>query len=179
MNEYEKQANNFLKVTGTEITTKYLKHGLHFEDDKHSRDIYRVTIKKGNREYCFDFGQSLNNSGFKLVNTNTNQAVKYKFDAEAQKYANRDKHKFRWFIEYKIGSLGCYKIIDPQEPTVYDILSCLNIDDSINFNDFCLNYGYKNDSIKALNIYKKVQNESNELLKLYSDKEIKLLSEVV
>ena len=73
MNEYEIKANKFLKDTKTDIKIEFLKHGKHFADDKETRDIYKVTLKRGNRQYAFNFGQSLNNSSYKLINKNTNK----------------------------------------------------------------------------------------------------------
>jgi hypothetical protein len=61
MNEYEKQAQKFLEQTNTEFKAAFLKHGLHFEDDK-PRDIYLITLKRGNRIFKFNLGQSLDNS---------------------------------------------------------------------------------------------------------------------
>lgn len=61
--EYDKQADDFMKSTGTEIEIKFLKHGKHFVDDKDERDIYEVTLKRGTRKYIFPFGQSIAHSG--------------------------------------------------------------------------------------------------------------------
>ena len=62
MNEYTKQAEKFLKETGTEFKAVFLKNGLHFTGDTEPRDIYKITLTRGKRIYKFDFGQSINNS---------------------------------------------------------------------------------------------------------------------
>jgi hypothetical protein len=62
MSEYEKQANDFLDKTQSELTIDFLRHGKHFDDDAHTRDIYTVTLRRGSREYGFRFGQSLDKS---------------------------------------------------------------------------------------------------------------------
>lgn len=53
-------------------------------------------------------------------------------------------------------------------PNINDILECL-INDSevsnISFNEFCSNYGYSTDSIKALNIYQECSNTKDKLIK--------------
>ena len=71
MNEYDKQAENFLNDTGTEFKAKYLKNGLHFPDDKDERDIYNITLtrKERNFKWTFKFGQSLHSSYFKTKPT--------------------------------------------------------------------------------------------------------------
>ena len=61
--QYEEQAQRFLADTGSSIEFKFLKHGKHFDDDKDSRDIYEVTLKRGDRQYVLKFGQSVAYSG--------------------------------------------------------------------------------------------------------------------
>ena len=60
--DYDKQAKDFLNKTQTTFKATYLKHGVHFVGDKDKRDIYEITLKRGNREYSFKFGQSINKS---------------------------------------------------------------------------------------------------------------------
>lgn len=52
---------------------------------------------------------------------------------------------------------GHYMATKPKKPTVADVLYSLFMDASAtdeNFHDWCSNYGYSDDSIKAMNIYK-------------------------
>ena len=60
--EYDQQAENFLSKTKTEFKAKFIKNGLHFIDDKQPRDIYKITLKRGDREFKFNFGQSISDS---------------------------------------------------------------------------------------------------------------------
>ncbi len=62
MDEYNKQAEKFLKETGTEFKVKFVKNGLYFDDDTEPRDIYLITLNRGYREFSFKFGQSINNN---------------------------------------------------------------------------------------------------------------------
>ena len=64
--EYNKQAEDFLKETNTEFKAEFLKNGKHFETDTETRDIYLITLKRGERIYKFNFGQSLNYSDRKI-----------------------------------------------------------------------------------------------------------------
>ena len=59
MSEYNKQTEKFLKETNTEFKAVFLKNSFHFEGDKETRDIYEITLKKGDREYKFKFGTSI------------------------------------------------------------------------------------------------------------------------
>lgn len=161
MNKYEKQAEKFLKKTKTELKTRFLKNDFYFNDDKEKRDIYEITLKKGERSYTFKFGQSINCSVKWTIYTpkgkiNTNE------DKVAKKYSMGVKKRNENY----------------SEPTPYDILSCLTKYDPEEFKDFCDNYGYNEDSIKAKKIYDNVVEEYNNLKMLYSDKELKMMQEI-
>ena len=56
-----------------------------------------------------------------------------------------------------------------ETPTMYDILTCLEKYENANFEDFCDNYGYNNDSIKALKTYKAVSKEYKNVFRLFGD----------
>ena len=68
--DYQAQPNEFLAKTKTTMRVKYLRNGKHFAEDKDSRDIYRITFSRGElgvnfKEWSFNFGQSIANSGRK------------------------------------------------------------------------------------------------------------------
>ena len=59
-NDYQKQADDFLKETGTTFKAKFYKHDKYFADDKERRDIYKITLRRENfGSYTFTFGQSI------------------------------------------------------------------------------------------------------------------------
>jgi len=58
-NEYDAQANDFLKSTNTKFTIKKIGYGKYFPDDKEERDIYRFTLVKDGKKYSGRFGQSI------------------------------------------------------------------------------------------------------------------------
>ena len=64
----------------------------------------------------------------------------------------------QWVTTYYTGVGHRNKLTKrPTRPTVTDVLHSLFMDASAadeNFSDWCANYGYSDDSIKALNIYK-------------------------
>lgn len=55
------------------------------------------------------------------------------------------------------------------EPTEYDILACLTKYDVGSFEDFCGEFGYDIDSIKALKTYKAVVREYNNVVRVFGD----------
>lgn len=65
MNEYDKQARDFLAKTESEIYVDYIKYDYYFDGDKDKRDIYEIELKRRNREYKFTFGQSIAKRGEK------------------------------------------------------------------------------------------------------------------
>lgn len=128
--DYQKQAQDFLKKTGAKLSVKFLKHDKYFDDDKESRDIYSCTLKRGNKSYKFNFGQSINASE------------------------------------------------KGEEPTAYDILTCLQKYDVGDFENFCGEFGYDTDSRKAEKTYKAVEKEYKALAKIFSEKELSLMQEI-
>ena len=61
--DYQKQAIDFLKETGTTFTSTYKTHDFYFPEDKDTRDIYTITLKNSRHRYRFTFGQSITNTG--------------------------------------------------------------------------------------------------------------------
>lgn len=65
MQDYQKQANDFLAKTGVKFSAKLIDHDFYFPDDKETRDIYRINLSRGKMRRSFKFGQSLVNSNGK------------------------------------------------------------------------------------------------------------------
>jgi hypothetical protein len=57
--DYQKQGEDFLKETGTKMTVKFIANKKHFEDEKESRDVFRVTFTRGKIKRSIVFGQSI------------------------------------------------------------------------------------------------------------------------
>ena len=64
LSEYDKQAIDFLKKCNVTFECEFLKHYYYFSNDTDKRDIYKITLKRGNRFMTVIFGNSINNSGF-------------------------------------------------------------------------------------------------------------------
>lgn len=174
---YEKQANDFLLATGCEIEISFLKNDFHFTNDKEKRDIYAVKIKRGNRVISFNFGNSLNNSGFYF----TMGRKKIEID---RKYLSKENRKnLMYFIRMELAgdflNNGNSDIIHyPKEPTAYDIIACLTKYDPGTFENFCSEYGYDEDSRTAYKTYQAVCKEWADVCKIWSDDEIEKLAEI-
>lgn len=171
LTNYEVQALDFLNATNTEMTTEFIENGKHFDDDKHNRDIYKVTFKRGSRKFSFRFGQSLVNST-KIVDRVTGN--EYTTDGGSLKGNTRITNMAR----YKEALGRELKEVKGTPPTAYDVLACLEKYGYEDFEDFCATYGYDTDSRRAEKIFKAVQKEYDNVCKLWSDEEIEQLREI-
>ncbi|MEA3430320.1 MAG: hypothetical protein U9R08_03530 [Nanoarchaeota archaeon] len=174
MDDYEKQAEQFLADTQTTFTTEFVKHGKHFVDDEEERDIYKVTFTRGERSFFVMFGRSIDGSGYKVKTSSNNRLHGGNYYATLPMTLKDVKKK----VKAQFETLSGIKIEEPKEPTAYDVLTCLQKYDPETFKDFCDNFGYDRDSIKANKIYKAVCEEYKNVLTIWSDKEIEKLQEM-
>ena len=92
--------------------------------------------------------------------------------------------KYRFTIETKRGSYsGCFwgGKYDPKNiipVSSYDIFSCITKYNPGTFNEFCLEFGYDNNSIKATRIYQDVWKEWEGISKIFSRSQIEELREI-
>lgn len=171
MSEYDQQAANFLKETGATIEVLFLKNDFHFDSDKETRDIYKVTITRGKRVFSFNFGQSINASGKYLVG--------YKMAGNA---IHRDAKPFN---DLNAAKTAAYKnrfvVITNKNfstPSAYSVLACLTKNDPGSLEDFCDEFGYDIDSKKAEKVYLAVCEEFKNVQALFSDEEFNVLQEI-
>lgn len=179
MNEYLKQANDFLNKTNSTLEIKFLKTGKYFQTDKEKRDIYEFTLTRVRRIYLGTFGNSLIDSGIKLnsrVVMTTEEAINKKLlNANNNTFGLFSLTHFGWVLGYPVPTK---EIELPKMPNAYDILSCLTKYDVGSFEDFCSEFGYDVDSRSAEKIYKAVVKEYEGLSMLYSDEELEEMSEI-
>ena len=122
---YDEAVNLVKEFFNLEFKADFLENGLYFQGDKDKRDIYNITLKRGQRKYTFKFGQSI------AKNSN--------------------------------------------EPTLYDVLACLQKYEVGTFEDFCDEFGYDNDSRNALKTYKAVVKEYDKMCSLFNSDELEVL----
>jgi len=170
--EYEEQAKKFLKDTNTTFKAVFVEHNKHFVDDKDKRDIYEISLKRGEREFKFRFGNSINASGeYIFFGDNGKERIYLK--------RNKDNKPIKRYNGVHLNNGNSTKNKGFKEPTAYDILACLTKYEVGEFKDFCAtNYGYNDDSIKAEKVYKAVLKEWDNVRMLWSDKEIEQLQEI-
>jgi len=168
MNEYQKQAIDFLTKTGATMDIIKTGHGLYFEDDKQERDIYQITIKRDKRQYSFPFGQSIAKSG--IYRDKVTKKEYYPDGSPVNPYGNKK-------VSPSFLSDFCV-FIPGKAPSEYNVLAALTKYEPGTFEDFCSDYGYDSDSRKAEKVYKAVVKELKALQTLFSDEELEEMQEI-
>ena len=171
MNEYEKQATEFLASTGATIECTKLGTFPFFSDDEEPRDVFNVTIARGTRSYSFKFGDSLANTMKRAVARTPNlvpttemmRHVGVRNSAEFSAWVQRNKEKLRAV---------------PKQPTAYSILAAMTKYNPGSFKSFRDEFGYSTDSTKARDAYIAVQDEYHGLCSLFTNEEMELLAEI-
>lgn len=105
---------------------------------------------------------------------------------EWKKTANKWQVKLAYFdkeyvTDFYMGSGLVDKSNKPKKPTKKDILYSMILDDvsNTNFSDFCDNFGYNKDSIKALKIYEGCQKETEAYYDMFDNEEREILQELL
>jgi hypothetical protein len=104
--------------------------------------------------------------GIKLIINSSEYRPYFADDKESRFVFNctltRNKKRYTFTFGQSISSGG-------EEPTMYDILSCLQKYEVGTFNDFCGEFGYNEDDTTSKRTYKAVCKEYNAVLRLFGD----------
>ena len=168
MSEYQQQALDFLKKTNTTIGIQYEKFDKHFDNDTQKRDVYKIMIKRGNRSFSFNFGQSIVNSGI-IHGWGIKNSTPFRHNnvncISCGEVENLNSYETRYFKLLKKRTF----------PDEYSILSCLTKYPVDTFEDFCSEFEYDTDSKKAEKTYNLVKEEWDNVQRIWTDDEIELL----
>lgn len=175
MNEYDKQAQDFLTKTETTISiveavpqdapawAKGEKHGIK----------YSVTLKNARHDYTFPFWDSIHNAErIEWALYEPTAGPRYH---EAVKDADM-VHVPHVYSAY--GKTMREKVAQAYRPSAYDVLACLSPFYGDTFEDFCATYGYDEDSRTAERTYHEVIEQDRQLRKLFTAEEMDLLAEI-
>ena len=165
---YDEAVNLVKESFNLEFKAEFVENGLHFQGDKDKRDIYNITLKRGQRKYSFKYGQSI---------------------AKSQHYKDKNIPSRLYTMNggnlkggYKIDDLKNYQsfieLIQGEAPTLYDVLACLQKYEVGTFEDFCSEFGYDNDSRTAKKTYKAVVKEYDKMCSLFSNDELEVLQHI-
>lgn len=150
--DYTKQANDFLRTTGTEFSIKFKREVDRFPGEGKAtgnRNQFEVTLKRGGEEYVFIFTDSIANytKGCQLI----------------------------------YGSKNCWVKRKIVSPSAYSVLACLTKYDPGDFDNFCQEYGYSFSSereyLKVKQVHIAVWDEYRSVHRLFWDV-MELLQEI-
>ena len=86
-----------------------------------------------------------------------------------------------YVTDFYMGSGLVDEMGKPKKPTKEDILFAMIMDDvsDLDFNDFCNEFGYNNDSIKALKVYEACKRETKAYYNMFDSEEREVLRELL
>ena len=167
MNDYEKQAKDFLKKTGITFSKRYV--GLSRNTmwkEKDLRPLYEITLTSYKGEYQFDFWDCISNAEILQMSEDDLAVRLFKTHYEDLDVGRRNR------IRNKLEQMKAEATI-----TEYDVLAAVVKDDPGTFSDFCDEYGYDEESISAFHIYQAVCKEWQGLCKVFTYDQLEGLAE--
>lgn len=168
MNEYVKQANDFL--TKANATCKIEFGGVSRNEnwkEKEKRNWYDVTITTPKGTMNFVFWDSIHNTEISMMTLE--QYVEKKL---------RRRFSDMSYTEKKKAGVKLKELKDDAVPNAYDILACLQKYDVGTFEDFCSEFGYDEDSRTAERIYIAVIKEYKDLTRIFTKEQMEELCEI-
>ena len=177
MNEYEKQAIDFLKETGTAFEIIYQYTGPHFSGETDHRDVYRFTLKNSKGEYSSTFGDSIRN-------TERRELATRKPLRNTDIYGATRTKALRAGLLDKDGRLSTSALLKARnyKPSAYDILSCLEKYCPDTFEEFCDDYGYNDlpltEYSRIMQIFQNCKDQERALKKLFTPEQMEKLADI-
>lgn len=169
MNEYLEQAKKFLYKANAKCEIVY--GGISRNEDwkeKEKRNWYDVTITTPRGKMTFTFWDSIHNTEISTMTFEEYAKKKLKYNrVEDMSYGEKVKAK---------NNLARLKA--EAMPNEYDVLACLEKCDVGTFEDFCLEFGYDEDSRTAERIYLAVIKEYKDLTRIFTEEQIEKLIEI-
>lgn len=166
-NEYTKQATDFLKRAGANIKIEFQGVAINKNWDNKKRNLYKVTLTTPRGAYTFDFWDSINNT--KICAMSIKQYAEKRYKIRYDDLDIQEKNVMEKELKDKK---------DKARPCAYDVLSVMTKYDPGTFEDFCCEFGYNTDSRKAEAIYFSVQKEYNNLVRIFTEKQMEELAEI-
>lgn len=164
---YTKTASEFLKDANATCNIEFggISKNQTWKDNE-KRKWYDVTISTPNGNMNFVFWDSIYNTEMYLITLEQYVEKKFGYRFEDTTYLEQVK------ASKELDKLK------KENPTAYDILSCLTKYDPGSFEDFCFEYGYDDDSISALQIYLGVVKEYHDLKRIFTDEQMERLRDI-
>ena len=162
MENYTEHAKDFLAKHQITMTAQYLGHWPHLGEWSTSQ--WQVTFtRQGSKPFTLTFSQSLQSS-WDYMDTGNGTGWR-----KRQGLPPKLRQEY-WPTTSEAHKTGPYTLTPAKRPpSAYDVLVCLTKYDPGTFKDFCADFGYSDDSIKALETYRAVQEEWQEVRRMFGD----------
>ena len=168
MNEYIKQANDFLEKANATIEIEFVGFTINKDwTEREKRGLYDVTLTSPKGSMVFHFWDSIRNAEIKKMTLAEYALKRYKMRVENMSYAEKRKAKKK--LEEKKAEAT---------PSAYDVLACMTKYDPGTFEEFCHEFGYDEDSRTAEKTYFAVQKEYSRLTRLFTAEQMEELREI-
>jgi len=178
MNEYKKQAEDFLTKTNTTLEVKRAepqKSPLWHKDGETHGIHYSVTLENNNAKYTFDFWDSIKNAEcLEMIEKYSDE----RNTGQKQRLIEILKAEDIIIGQYTPKKTIMEKIDGVFTPNAYSVLTCLDLLHEKSFQDFCDSFGYESDSRTAEKTYNAVMEQDRNLRKLFDRSELELLQEI-
>ncbi len=168
MNEYTKQATEFLKKANTTIKIEFIGLAINREWKENTpRNLYNITLSNPAGAMNFDFWDSIHNTEIRQMNLEAYAEKRYNCRFDSLNYSEKVKAQ-KELKEKKAAA----------QPTAYDVLACMTKYDPGTFENFCSEFGYNEDSCTAEKIYFAVQKEYSQLTKIFTPEQLEEMQEI-
>ena len=168
MNEYIKQATEFLQKTHAEMKIEYVGLAVNKEwKEKEKRCLYEITLTSPRGSMVFDFWDSIRDTEIKTMTLEEYAEKRYRVPFSSLTQAEKMQANKELRAKKKAAV-----------PSVYGVLACLSKYDPGTFEDFCSDYGYDEDSRTAERVYFAVQKEYAQLARLFTTDQMDELAEI-
>ena len=172
MNEYVKQAKDFLEKANATMEIKFV--GCFPNDDWDNgkeHNCYHATIKTPRGEMKIKFWDSLHNT--EICNTTDRQFAEKMYRTRYECLSGSEKNRAKKLLaEEKAKAV----------PTEYDILACLEKYEVGSMDNFMYEFGYEIKSVKDMtnfiNTYNAVVKEYNDLCRIFTEEQMEELREI-
>lgn len=166
-NEYTKQAKDFLQKANAKMTIEFAGRSINYAwEEKEQRNTYNVVITTPRGSMSFMFWDSLNNTKISLGFESWMMKEK-RINPAGLTLMERSSYERK------------YKALKAEAvPTEYDILACLTKYDPYTFENFCSEYGYDTDSMKANKTYYAVLEEYRNIERIFTAEQLEELREI-
>lgn len=204
MSAYDDEAAALLKEMGVEFSVRYVGNGCprfcpdqddmteagKFPRKKHIHgDQHLCTLGRLGTEYRNGVLVHTNTVSFDFWNSYRDQQIANFLEREPRfgnlvrpewrdaPWADCKKHKTSYDLQRAAMAWKIKNQFSPL-PTAYSLLACLQKSDVGTFKDFCSDFGYSDDSIKALETYRAVQEEFEKVRRFFAASELGRLQDI-